>query len=194
YLLCSRYQHAVKERNAAQAIITRLKPNVSVETFEQYIHDEQEYLEAGKPSLPEDTFKIEYIGKLKCLWSKEEEYEKCCKAVSHINEGHSVDLRRSTLVTSSHESRKRTTLDQLMILQEDVLRFESTYGIEHCWKSTSREWIEAEWLEHNQKFQKVVDELERLVVQRMFELSRARLARTGMHEFFSVLMSQLNAQ
>ncbi|CUA68891.1 hypothetical protein RSOLAG22IIIB_08135 [Rhizoctonia solani] len=179
YLLRSRYQHAVKERDTAEAIITRLKPGVSIEIFEQHIHSEQEYLELGKQPVPEEVFKIEYIGKLKRLRSKEEEYVQCCKATTQIIEGYSIDLRRSILVTSHHESRKQTTLDQLLLLKEEVLRFEHTYGIEHRWTSTSAEWVEAEQLEHNQRFQRVVDELEQLVVQRLFELSRAGLARTG---------------
>ncbi|KAG8762192.1 hypothetical protein FRC11_010519 [Ceratobasidium sp. 423] len=77
YLLHLHYQHAVKERDTAQATITRLNPEVSVETLEEYIHAEQEYLECGQKLLPEDLFKIEYISKLKHLRSKGEEYEQC---------------------------------------------------------------------------------------------------------------------
>ncbi|KAG8727744.1 hypothetical protein FRC11_012539, partial [Ceratobasidium sp. 423] len=179
YLLRSRYRHAVKERDTAQATITRLNPEVSVETLEEYIHAEQEYLERGQKPLPEDLFKIEYLSKLKRLRSKGEEYEQCRKVVSHPVGSHSVGLRQSTLVSSNHEARQRNTLDQLILLQDDILRYEAVYGIEQRWTSTSAEWMEAERLEHNQKFQQVVDELERLVVKRLFELSRAGLARTG---------------
>lgn len=94
------------------------------------------------------------------------------------------DLRRATLTTARIEARRRTTLDQLHTLQDEADKMEDKHGIRMRWTRGSREWENAQRIRRNRQFQLCIDELERLVVQRLLELSRAGLANTGMFVFF----------
>lgn len=70
-------------------------------------------------------------------------------------------------------------MEQLLMLQDEVEKIEDELGIETRWTRTSSSWVEAERIRRNRHFQQCIDELERLVVQRLLELSKAGLANTG---------------
>ncbi|KAJ3831964.1 hypothetical protein F5878DRAFT_548847, partial [Lentinula raphanica] len=66
-------------------------------------------------------------------------------------------------------------------LLADVQSFEDRLGLrrDQRWKSDSEEWRKAEELVQHAKYQKALDKLEGLIVQRIFELSRMNVAGTG---------------
>lgn len=52
-------------------------------------------------------------------------------------------------------------------------------GIETRWHSSTPEYIETVKYAATRKYHKALDNLQRLVIQRLFELHRLNLARTG---------------
>ena len=61
-----------------------------------------------------------------------------------------------------------------------VQDLENKLGISRCWVPGDPEWENAERLVSNQKYQRVVDHLEGLVVVHIFELSKMNRAGTGL--------------
>ena len=57
--------------------------------------------------------------------------------------------------------------------------FETLHGIEDHWTPDSEKWKEAIEYTRARDFQKALDKLEALVVQRLFELLKMGLAGTG---------------
>ncbi len=69
--------------------------------------------------------------------------------------------------------------NRLEVAERTVETVERTLEIAERWKEGSDEYEAALEYVHNRRFIRAVDELERLVVQRLFELSKANLAGTG---------------
>ncbi len=69
--------------------------------------------------------------------------------------------------------------NRLEVATQAVETIERALGIEERWAETTSEYIATRLYVENRHFIRAVDELERLVVQRLFELSKANLAGTG---------------
>lgn len=57
--------------------------------------------------------------------------------------------------------------------------FERHHGISECWMPSDPHYVQALEYSGQRRFIRVVEELEALVVQRLFELSKANLSGTG---------------
>lgn len=90
--------------------------------------------------------------------------------------------------TLSLETRRRHTLETrdrtLLVVQE----LEEKMGITHRWKIGSSEWRAAAKLVVNRKYQLALDNLESLVVARIFELSKMNMSGTGKTSFVFFLI------
>lgn len=73
----------------------------------------------------------------------------------------------------------RTTSDRLRAIEDQVLQYEEMHLIEVRWTSDSPEYIEATKLLSQCKYLKAVNELERLVIQRLLEMTKLGIAGTG---------------
>ena len=65
-----------------------------------------------------------------------------------------------------------------------MLRYEEERNIAICWTPTSQEYLNALTTVHEQKYHRAVDNLERLVVQWLFEMSKLGMSGVGMTDFF----------
>lgn len=59
------------------------------------------------------------------------------------------------------------------------MAFEALHDIPECWVPESQKWKDAVEYLKTRDFQKALDKLEALVIQRLFELSKMGLAGTG---------------
>ncbi|RPD53405.1 hypothetical protein L226DRAFT_548449 [Lentinus tigrinus ALCF2SS1-7] len=118
--------------------------SITHQDCDQYLEQEQEYLAKCKTEPPEVAVKIDYIA---------------------AANKHEAEIKRV-------RTRARTAHSRWAIAEENVLQIEDDLGIEKRWMSGSREYLEA--LEELQfwKYRCVLDNLERLVIQRMFELTK----------------------
>jgi hypothetical protein len=64
-------------------------------------------------------------------------------------------------------------------IQEDVSRFEEVLGIETRWESNLPEYRDALTVLNQRKYKRALDKLERLLVQRMFELTKLGMSGVG---------------
>jgi hypothetical protein len=83
--------------------------------------------------------------------------------------------------TTSIETARRHALEgyekDLKIVQE----LEKKLGVVDRWEPGSAEWLNTSKLVAMRKYQRALDQLEGLIVARMFELTKMNMSQTGKH-------------
>lgn len=77
------------------------------------------------------------------------------------------------------DTRLRTTDQRLRLKDEEILRFEEDNNIVERWIPGSPQYTEAIKLLAERKYRRAIDTLERLVVQRLFELTKLGMNGVG---------------
>lgn len=85
------------------------------------------------------------------------------------------------------DTRLRTTDQRLRLKDEEILRFEEDNNIAERWVPGSPQYISATKLLAERKYRQAIDTLERLVVQRLFELTK--LGMNGVGTYTALLNS-----
>jgi hypothetical protein len=78
------------------------------------------------------------------------------------------------------KTRYTTTFNRWLAVNEETLRVEEALGIETRWMPDSPEYKEALVTLRERKYRRALDKLERLVVQRLFELTKIGMSGIGM--------------
>jgi hypothetical protein len=77
-----------------------------------------------------------------------------------------------------------------LLKSEEVLQYEEEHSIPVRWIPTMQEYQEGLVIVRERKYRRAVDDLERLVVQRLFEMNKLGMNGIGMlirHIFFNLL-------
>ena len=77
------------------------------------------------------------------------------------------------------DTRLRTTDQRLRLKDEEILHFEEEHSIAERWVPGSPQYSEALTLLAERKYRRAIDTLERLVVQRLFELTKLGMNGVG---------------
>jgi hypothetical protein len=80
----------------------------------------------------------------------------------------------------------RTTFQRWLAKNEEVLRYEEMHNIEIRWAPTMQEYEDGLVLVRERKYRRALDDLERLVVQRLFEMTKLGMNGVGVSKFFFV--------
>ncbi|EPQ55524.1 hypothetical protein GLOTRDRAFT_75671 [Gloeophyllum trabeum ATCC 11539] len=146
-----------------------------------YIRQEREYLQGLKKEPPDDTLRFDYVEALEHL-------EKCCldDARGHLNRLNNTpalpNLHKS-LVNASRSIRSAET--KYHNAETTAAQLEKSLQLEMRWTSDHSEFRAIKEKLKERKYQRALDELERLVVQRLFELSKLNMSGTGMYNLFA---------
>jgi hypothetical protein len=81
--------------------------------------------------------------------------------------------------TRKLETDRRHLCERRENLSREVHEMEVSMGIQRRWEATDDEYIEMTKYIATRKYHRALDELQRLVVQRLFELHKLNLAQTG---------------
>ena len=81
----------------------------------------------------------------------------------------------------------QTTFDCWKAKNEEVLRYEEDHNISFRWAPTSQEYVDALTMVHERKYRRAIDDLERLVVQRLFEMTKLGMNGVGMYNELPLL-------
>jgi bifunctional ADP-heptose synthase (sugar kinase/adenylyltransferase) len=76
-------------------------------------------------------------------------------------------------------ARATTSYSRFLAVNEQVLRIEETYGIQDRWTPMSPEYQDALITMNERRYRRAVDSLERLVVQRLLELTKLGMSGVG---------------
>ena len=77
----------------------------------------------------------------------------------------------------------RTTFERWQAKNEEVLRYEEEHHITTRWAPTSQEYLDALTVVTERKYRQAINDLERLVVQRLFEMTKLGMSGVGMSIF-----------
>jgi hypothetical protein len=83
------------------------------------------------------------------------------------------------------KTRYRTTFARLDSVEETVCVFEDEHGISVRWKIGSQQFIEGRNNIARRRYQQALNNLERLVVQRLLELTKLNASGLGEYEFIN---------
>ena len=106
-----------------------------------------------------------------------------------------ADYSGSKDMTSKRETARRHLLENLRERRKSVQALEMWLGImgeQNSWRPGLENWIAAQSLVQTQTYQRCLDTLERLVVGRIFELTKMNRSGTGKSSF--VYEIKLNVQ
>jgi hypothetical protein len=78
----------------------------------------------------------------------------------------------------------RTTFERWEAKKELVLRYEEEHNINARWAPTSQEYLDALVVVQERKYLRAIDDLERLVVQRLFEMTKLGQSGIGAYLVF----------
>ncbi|KAJ7861333.1 hypothetical protein B0H13DRAFT_2282463 [Mycena leptocephala] len=126
----------------------------SMDEFPAQLKAELEYLRSLTSDTEEDTQQMEYYQRLVNL----------------------TDRNGTSKATATARLHARETYDTAL---KDVQESESKMGVEVRWLPESQEWADAAHLVSTKRYRLALMKLEKLVVQRMFELTKMNLSQTG---------------
>ena len=81
-------------------------------------------------------------------------------------------------------TQSRTTHQRWLAKNEEVLRYEEMHNIEVRWAPTMQEYEDGLVLVRERKYRRAIDDLERLVVQRLFEMTKLGMNGVGRSKSF----------
>lgn len=82
--------------------------------------------------------------------------------------------------TRKLETQCRYSAEHLATIQQDVVSMEVKMGITNRWQPSSPEYQAMMKYMSNYQYQRALDNLQRLVVQQLFELQQLNISQTGM--------------
>ena len=81
-------------------------------------------------------------------------------------------------------TQSRTTHQRWLAKNKEVLRYEEMHNIEVRWAPTMQEYEDGLVLVRERKYRRAIDDLERLVVQRLFEMTKLGMNGVGRSKSF----------
>ncbi|KAJ7713193.1 hypothetical protein B0H14DRAFT_2413947 [Mycena olivaceomarginata] len=157
--------------NAGQLSLLESSLGTTAADYEHYHATEVKYFQDLRKE-PEDVQRtVDYIGKLQkhadaSAASDQAKTEFKRLDFNILTNGYTKP--QITLV----RTRYRTTYTKFLAVEEDLCRFEEAHGIEVRWMPDSKEYKDGLTLTTQRKYREALTEVERLVVQRLFELTK----------------------
>ncbi|KAG1791474.1 hypothetical protein EV424DRAFT_1475992 [Suillus variegatus] len=167
------YKQALDIINNLTPVVEELKIQLKIvdTDFEHWNIEELEYLESLSMEQEYDPQKIAYAEALQSLTKAEAEYGGVTS-----NSG----LRKpAQAVTKVREAERQAMHHKLLLSMNVVLDLERRLSVETRWTPNDVEYQQASAYLTNRRFVRAVEQLEGLVVQRLFELAKSNLAGTG---------------
>ena len=79
------------------------------------------------------------------------------------------------------ERSRRQLLERVERLTAEVIAIEDDFQVHRRWEPTDEQYIATLTYIHTRRYQRALGKLQRLVIQRLFELHKLNLAQTGMY-------------
>lgn len=106
---------------------------------------------------------------------------------SDVDRVYASDFARTTRL----ESDRRYLAEQMASLTLRVNEMEVHMGITQCWQPSDKPYLETIQYRDLREYHRALDQLQKLVVQRLFELQRLYISQTG-KQFNSFIQSMIN--
>ncbi|KAF6742162.1 hypothetical protein DFP72DRAFT_994580 [Ephemerocybe angulata] len=147
----------------------------SVDEFHKWLKEEREYLEGLRTEPVTETLKMDYYASLKNL---QKAHRRQCLWATQCGAFIAVDPSNPTKGPGV-ATRRRVEREKVDRATQAVHALEMELDIPVRWTPKSAEWKQAKVLVTQREYRQRLDELERLVVSRMFELTKVNMSQTG---------------
>uniref|UniRef100_A0A8H8CMU1 Uncharacterized protein n=1 Tax=Psilocybe cubensis TaxID=181762 RepID=A0A8H8CMU1_PSICU len=156
-----------------EALASRL--NTGPNNYKSYLQAERAHLLSLKSEPPEVQRALDYMEKLKEFEPVKREYDAAKRDYDNLD----WSVRYQTPAIAAIRQRHQTLFRKLELKEQSLLIYEEEHGITERWDPNSESYKRGEKLLQERNYRHAVDNLERLVVQRLFELMKLRMNGVG---------------
>ncbi|KAJ6456755.1 hypothetical protein C8R45DRAFT_943578 [Mycena sanguinolenta] len=174
------YRQALEKiaSNRAQLSLLETQLGTNAQDYENDHLTEIKYFESLRSEPDNIKHTMDYMDWLLKLHVAEADADKAKKdynSLDHliINKGYTAQQIKAI------RTRYRTTWTKFLAVQEGICRFEEEHSIDVRWTTGSQEYKDALILTNERKYRAALAELERLVVSRLFELTKLGMSGIG---------------
>ncbi|KAG1851168.1 hypothetical protein F4604DRAFT_1934181 [Suillus subluteus] len=179
--LLNNYRQALNTINEYSPVVTKMTQSLGIDedTIESWIAEEYQFLLNLKEEPEEKILACSYVQALNDRKIADHKWNQVSEIFRHTPIAHDIDYSQVAKQTARIEAARRTALQALLINVRAVGDLEEKLGIAKTWTEANPDYISTMEYMRSHKFRQVLDNLQRLVVQRLFELSKANMAGTG---------------
>ncbi|KAJ7719756.1 hypothetical protein B0H14DRAFT_3098579 [Mycena olivaceomarginata] len=181
-VLANKYRRALKIK-ATLPMLRETMASLGVETrsvFETWLEKEKTYLNSLTKEPAEETLQMEYYQKLVNLHDHESRLNDIrTNGLPFVEVVPGASYSAAAGQTQRIETQRRHATEVVSKTLAAVQDLELRLGIIERWERGGAEWTATALMVTNRRYQRALDELEGLVVARMFELSKVHMADTG---------------
>ncbi|KAJ3745615.1 hypothetical protein DFH05DRAFT_1610652 [Lentinula detonsa] len=180
-LLVDNYKQAVDIQATLPALAKTMSDLgiPSVDTFNQWLKEEKDYLSGLKKEPAEETVQMEYYKKLVKLEDAELKLIAATREWVSYTPGNISQAFGRADQTRRIETQRQHAIENRNDLKKEVQMLEVQLGVKDRWTSGSEDWEKAKKMVAMAKYQRALDKLEGLVVARLFELTKLNMSCTG---------------
>ncbi|KIK21693.1 hypothetical protein PISMIDRAFT_103621 [Pisolithus microcarpus 441] len=176
------YREAMESVRRLSSELSFLKAalNITDDDFPRFIAKECSYLSSLKELLAQDIQKVHYVQVLDDLKEKGLEWNSACDGANAALSG-VIEGDFSAMAAAINQARVRVELAYMKLQNTEALaaHIQGQLGLESPWKVGCEEYNCYREEAMLGKYRKALGELERLVVMRLFELSKLAMSGTG---------------
>ncbi|KAJ7906808.1 hypothetical protein B0H13DRAFT_2504858 [Mycena leptocephala] len=180
-LLCNRYRRALGIKSTLQALegtMRELGVNTRLE-FEQWLEKEKAHLRTLSKEPLQETLEMEYYQKLVNLQDVEQRVAAILGVQApFITEAHS-SYAQAAQATWRVETQRRHAQELQVNTLAAVHDLELRLGVESRWVEGDERWVAAAAMVRRRRYQRALDNLEGLIIARVFELGKCHMPETG---------------
>ncbi|KAJ7044323.1 hypothetical protein C8F04DRAFT_1027413 [Mycena alexandri] len=181
-LLANKYRRALKIK-ASLPLLRQTMASMGVATrsvFEDWLEKEKTYLASLTKEPEHETLQMEYYQKLVNLHDHEERLNQMNGVETpFIPAPQDTTYAQAAAQTRRIETQRRHAGEVHTKTLAAVQDLEIRLGVGPRWVPGDKEWEDTAAMVTNRRYQRALDELEGLVVARMFELSKVNMSDTG---------------
>ncbi|KAF8158816.1 hypothetical protein K438DRAFT_1910014 [Mycena galopus ATCC 62051] len=181
-LLCSKYRRALEvlATQPAQREAMRRLGVTSPAEFEDWLEKEKTHLKGLSKEPLQETLEMEYYQKLVNLADVDDRVTGVLGVERPFLPAETdAGYADAAKATRRLETQRRHALEQQAKALAVVQDLEVRLGVETRWVAGDENWVAAAHLVRKRRYQRALDDLERLIISRMFELSKCNMAGTG---------------
>ncbi|RXW12150.1 hypothetical protein EST38_g13705 [Candolleomyces aberdarensis] len=150
----------------------------NTEIFHSWLDEEREYLKNLKKEPADEVWEMDYYQMLVNLADSEEKL-KIVQTTFISYDPSQKSAKGKGKRNVSHETQLRHAIERRDKVLLAVQQFELDFEVSERWTPKSPNWQRARDLCSRRRYQRCLDELESLVVSRIFELTKMNMSRTG---------------
>ncbi|KAI6007111.1 hypothetical protein EDD15DRAFT_2190723 [Pisolithus albus] len=182
-MLLNNYKQALRIIEEGRSTLPRVMNDLGimdVSVFGVWLSEENDYLAARSREPEEETLQMEYWQKLVNLdASRKHVSDLAWNVATPSSTATSTFIQKDITATKCKETMRRHALENFEKDLKIVHEIEIKLGVTKRWVPEDEEWQTAGRLVANRKYQRCLDQLESLVVARIFVLSKMNQAGTG---------------